>query len=61
MSKPAEYFQRDRSRHPVAYTPGYKTSVARSPRLAPISLEQSSGEITGPPLATMISANSTMT
>lgn len=48
MNKPAEYYQRDRSRHPVAYTPGYKTSVARSPRLALISLEQSSSEITGP-------------
>ncbi|WP_394688873.1 protocatechuate 3,4-dioxygenase subunit beta [Hoeflea sp.] len=48
MSKPAEYHQRDRSRHPVAYTPGYKTSVARSPRLALISLEQSASEITGP-------------
>jgi protocatechuate 3,4-dioxygenase beta subunit len=48
MSKPAEYYQRDRNRHPPAYTPGYKTSVARSPRLAPISLEQSASEITGP-------------
>lgn len=48
MSKPAEYYQRDRSRHPAAYTPGYKTSVARSPRLALISLEQSASEITGP-------------
>jgi protocatechuate 3,4-dioxygenase beta subunit len=45
---PAEYYQRDVSRHPPSFTPGYKTSVARSPRLAPISLEQSVSEITGP-------------
>ena len=48
MKQPAEYFQRDRDRHPPAYTPGYKTSVARSPRLSLISLNQSTGEITGP-------------
>jgi protocatechuate 3,4-dioxygenase beta subunit len=45
---PAEYYQRNRSRHPAALTPGYKTSVARSPRFAPISLEQSVSELTGP-------------
>jgi protocatechuate 3,4-dioxygenase, beta subunit len=45
---PAEYYQRDRDRHPAALTPGYKTSVARSPRLAAISLEQSVSELTGP-------------
>ena len=45
---PAEYYQRDRSRHPSALTPGYKTSVARSPRFAPISLEQTVSELTGP-------------
>jgi protocatechuate 3,4-dioxygenase beta subunit len=48
MTGPAEYFQRDRNRHPAAYTPGYKTSVARSPRLPLISLEQTRSEITGP-------------
>lgn len=48
MKQPAQYFQRDRGRHPPAYTPEYKTSVARSPRLALISLEQSTGELTGP-------------
>ncbi|WP_416915005.1 MAG: protocatechuate 3,4-dioxygenase subunit beta [Roseicyclus sp.] len=48
MNTPAEYYQRDPDRHPPALTPGYKTSVARSPRLAPISLEQSMSEITGP-------------
>lgn len=45
---PAEYYMRDRDRHPPALTLGYKTSVARSPRYALISLEQSSSEITGP-------------
>ncbi|WP_420409824.1 protocatechuate 3,4-dioxygenase subunit beta [Hoeflea sp.] len=48
MSRPAEYFQRNRDRHPPALTPGYKTSVARSPRLPLISLEQTTSEITGP-------------
>ncbi|SDD34327.1 protocatechuate 3,4-dioxygenase beta subunit [Paracoccus isoporae] len=46
--KPAEYYQRDRSRHPPALTPGYKTSVARSPRYSLIALQQSLSEITGP-------------
>ncbi|MDO5604752.1 MAG: protocatechuate 3,4-dioxygenase subunit beta [Paracoccus sp. (in: a-proteobacteria)] len=46
--KPAEYFQRDRTRHPPALTPDYKTSVARSPRYGLISLQQSTSEITGP-------------
>lgn len=45
---PAEYHQRDRARHPPALTPQYKTSVARSPRLALLSLQQSMSEITGP-------------
>ena len=45
---PAEYYQGDRGRHPPAFAPDYKTSVARSPRNALISLEQSTGEITGP-------------
>jgi protocatechuate 3,4-dioxygenase, beta subunit len=46
--KPAEYYQRDRSLHPPALTPGYKTSLARAPRLALLSPEQSLSEITGP-------------
>jgi protocatechuate 3,4-dioxygenase beta subunit len=45
---PGEYHQRDRSLHPPALDPGYKTSVARSPRQALLSLEQSLSEITGP-------------
>ncbi|NIY97295.1 MAG: protocatechuate 3,4-dioxygenase subunit beta [Rhodobacteraceae bacterium] len=44
----AEFYQRDRERHPPALTPDYKTSVARSPRNALISLQQSLSEITGP-------------
>ena len=46
--KPAEFYQRDRHRHPPALTPDYKTSVARSPRYSMISLQQSVSEITGP-------------
>jgi protocatechuate 3,4-dioxygenase beta subunit len=45
---PAEYHQRDRLRQPPAHSPGYKTSVARSPRRSLISLQQSMSEITGP-------------
>lgn len=48
MQKPAEYFQRDRRRHPPALAPDYKTSVLRSPGNALISLEQTVSEITGP-------------
>ncbi len=48
MSKPGEFYQRDRSIHPPAYTPDYKTSVARSPRYALISLQNSVSEVTGP-------------
>ncbi|MDX8438963.1 protocatechuate 3,4-dioxygenase subunit beta [Mesorhizobium australafricanum] len=43
-----EFFQRDRSIHPPALTPGYKTSIARSPRHALLSLQNSLSEITGP-------------
>lgn len=48
MSKPAEFYQRNRAMQPPAYTPDYKTSVSRSPRYALISLENSVSEITGP-------------
>jgi len=48
MTMPGEYLQRDRDRHPPALTPGYKTSVTRSPRYALISLQNSLSEITGP-------------
>lgn len=46
--KPAEFYQRDRTIHPPALTPNYKTSVARSPRFSLISLQNSASEITGP-------------
>lgn len=48
MSAPAEYHMRDTDRHPPALTPTYKTSVARSPRYALLSLDQTVSEITGP-------------
>ena len=48
MKNPAEYYQRDRNLHPPAHAPGYKTSVARSPRYSLISLENTVSEITGP-------------
>ena len=40
--------QRDGSVHPPALTPGYKTSVARSPRQAPISFGGGATEAAGP-------------
>jgi len=43
-----EFLQRDRTWHPPAYTPGYKTSVLRSPQKSLISIENSLSEITGP-------------
>lgn len=46
--KPAEYYQRDRLWQPLAHVPNYKTSVARSPRQALLSLQGSMSEITGP-------------
>ncbi len=48
MTQPGEFFQRDRTLHPPALTPDYKTSVARSPRCSMISLQNSVSEITGP-------------
>jgi protocatechuate 3,4-dioxygenase beta subunit len=43
-----EFYQRDRTLHPPALTPAYKTSVLRSPQKALISLQNSLSEITGP-------------
>ncbi len=48
MSRPADLYQRDREWHPPALTPDYKTSVARSPRYALLSLQNSDSELTGP-------------
>jgi protocatechuate 3,4-dioxygenase beta subunit len=42
------FFQRDRDWHPPAFTPGYKTSVVRSPQRALLSLDNTISEITGP-------------
>ncbi len=46
--KPAEFFQRDRTWHPPACHPDYKTSVTRSPQRALLSIEGSASELTGP-------------
>ncbi len=43
-----DLIQRDRLWHPPALTPDYKTSVARSPRHALLSLQNSDSERTGP-------------
>jgi len=43
-----ELYQRDRTLHPPAYAPIYKTTVLRSPRNALISLQSSLSDITGP-------------
>lgn len=43
-----EFFQRDRSIHPAAHAPGYKSSLTRSPQQALLSLQNSLSEVTGP-------------
>ena len=43
-----EFIQRDRDMHPPAFTPDYKTSVLRSPRIPLWSLQNSLSEVTGP-------------
>ncbi len=48
MHPDTEFFQRDRDRHPPAFTPIYKTSVLRSPRIPFWSLQNSLSEVTGP-------------
>jgi protocatechuate 3,4-dioxygenase, beta subunit len=48
MESKSEFIQRDRSWHPPAFTPIYKTSVSRSPRHALLSLQNSLSEVTGP-------------
>jgi protocatechuate 3,4-dioxygenase, beta subunit len=42
------FVARDRNWHPKAFTPDYKTSISRSPRLALVSIPQSVSEVTGP-------------
>lgn len=48
MERVGEYMPRNRGIHPPALTPGYKTTVLRSPQKALISLQNSLSEITGP-------------
>jgi protocatechuate 3,4-dioxygenase beta subunit len=48
MTEPYEFIPRDRSQHPPALTPNYKTSVLRSPRIPLWSLQNSLSEVTGP-------------
>ena len=48
MDWESEFFQRDRSIHPPALTPEYKTTVLRSPRQPLLSLQNSLSEVTGP-------------
>lgn len=48
MNNPGEYLPRDPKRHPPALSPGYKSSVTRSPNTPLISLPNSVSEITGP-------------
>ncbi len=45
---PADFYQRDRTLHPPAHHPAYKTSVSRSPQLPLLTLRQTPSEITGP-------------
>ncbi|MDX8441294.1 protocatechuate 3,4-dioxygenase subunit beta [Mesorhizobium australafricanum] len=42
------FFQRDRQWHPAAFTPGYKSSVLRSPQKALLSFDNTLSELTGP-------------
>ena len=48
MSHTDEFIQRDRTLQPPAFTPDYKSTVLRSPRLALFSLQNSLSEVTGP-------------
>ncbi|HET7409376.1 MAG TPA: protocatechuate 3,4-dioxygenase subunit beta [Paracoccaceae bacterium] len=48
MSEGGPYYPRDRSWHPPAFTPAYKSSILRSPRQAPLSLGTTISEATGP-------------
>jgi protocatechuate 3,4-dioxygenase, beta subunit len=44
----AAFFQRDRTWHPPAFAPAYKTTVLRSPQKALLSFDNTLSEITGP-------------
>lgn len=42
------YAQRNTDDHPPAHTPGYKTSVLRSPKNALIAIGETISEVTAP-------------
>lgn len=42
------FMTRDRNWQPKAFTPDYKTSIARSPRQTLVSIAQTASESTGP-------------
>ncbi len=42
------FYARDRSWHPPAYAPGYKSTILRSPQRALISFDNTLSEMTGP-------------
>ena len=48
MSDQGPFYQRDRSWHPAALTPEYKTSILRSPQYPLLSLDNTISEMTGP-------------
>ena len=45
---PTSFRPMDRERHPAAFTPAYRSSVARSPRRTPIALPPALADATGP-------------
>jgi protocatechuate 3,4-dioxygenase, beta subunit len=46
--KEGAFYHRDRDWHPPAHTPGYKTSVLRSPTRALVAFDTTLSEMTGP-------------
>ena len=48
MSTPSEFLPRDRSWHPAADTPAYRSTTYRAPRRPLVMLPQSVGELSGP-------------
>ena len=48
MNESGTFYRRDRGWHPPPLTPQYKTSILRSPQRAPLSLENTLSELTGP-------------
>lgn len=48
MANPDRFIARDYQRHPPAFDPSYKTTIARSPNLPKLSLSPTLSEMTGP-------------